>query len=81
MGKQVLVVDDSATVRQQVRSALSQAGFEVVEAVDRTVQAVTVGALADDVVEAALGVRLGVAHLFLGPEVAGEQHPHRAVFG
>lgn len=34
MGKKVLVVDDSATVRQQVRMALSQSGFNVVEAVD-----------------------------------------------
>ncbi len=34
MGKQVLVVDDSATVRQQVRLALDQSGFEVIEAVD-----------------------------------------------
>lgn len=30
----VLIVDDSATVRQQVKLALSSAGFEVVEAVD-----------------------------------------------
>ena len=34
MGKLVLVVDDSAAVRQQVGMALGQAGFEVVEAGD-----------------------------------------------
>lgn len=34
MSKTVLVVDDSATVRQQVSSTLKQAGFNVVEAVD-----------------------------------------------
>jgi two-component system chemotaxis response regulator CheY len=34
MGKKILVVDDSATVRQQVRMALEQANFVVVEAVD-----------------------------------------------
>jgi len=32
--KKVLVVDDSATVRQQVRSALVGTGFEIVEAAD-----------------------------------------------
>lgn len=34
MSKRVLIVDDSATIRQQVRMALSQAGFEVIEAID-----------------------------------------------
>lgn len=34
MGKIVLIVDDSAAVRQQVGMALGQAGFEVVEAGD-----------------------------------------------
>jgi two-component system, chemotaxis family, chemotaxis protein CheY len=32
--KKVLVVDDSDTVRQQVRQALVPAGYEIVEAVD-----------------------------------------------
>lgn len=34
MGKRVLIVDDSATIRQQVRLTLSRAGFDVVEAAD-----------------------------------------------
>jgi len=34
MGKKVLIVDDSATVRQQVRFTLADAGFDVVEARD-----------------------------------------------
>lgn len=34
MSKKVLIVDDSITVRQQVKLALTQAGFIVVEAVD-----------------------------------------------
>ena len=34
MSATVLVVDDSATVRQQVGTALRQAGFQVVEACD-----------------------------------------------
>lgn len=33
-GKKVLVVDDSASVRQQVALVLAQAGFSTVEAVD-----------------------------------------------
>jgi two-component system, chemotaxis family, chemotaxis protein CheY len=32
--KKILIIDDSATVRQQVRSALAQAGFDVLEAAD-----------------------------------------------
>ena len=34
MTKKVLIVDDSATVREQVRDVLTVASFEVVEAVD-----------------------------------------------
>jgi two-component system, chemotaxis family, chemotaxis protein CheY len=34
MNKKVLIVDDSATVRQQVRAVLTGAAFDVIEAVD-----------------------------------------------
>jgi two-component system chemotaxis response regulator CheY len=34
MDKKVLIVDDSATVRQQVRAALIGNGFEIIEAAD-----------------------------------------------
>ena len=34
MGKKVLVVDDSATVRPQVRLALAPSGYDIVEAFD-----------------------------------------------
>ncbi len=34
MGKKLLVVDDSATVRQQVAAAVKQAGYEIIEAAD-----------------------------------------------
>jgi two-component system chemotaxis response regulator CheY len=34
MGKKVLIVDDSRTIRQQVNFTLSKGGFEVVEAED-----------------------------------------------
>ena len=34
MDKKILIIDDSATIRQQVRNALVGAGFEIVEAAD-----------------------------------------------
>ena len=34
MGKRVMVVDDSATVRQEVAAVLAPEGFEMVEAID-----------------------------------------------
>ncbi|MFK7873966.1 MAG: response regulator [Oligoflexales bacterium] len=34
MGKKVLIVDDSRTIRQQVSFTLSKGGFEVIEAED-----------------------------------------------
>ncbi len=45
--KRVLIVDDSGTVRQQVRAALAGAGFEVVEACDGAEGAETIHRLAD----------------------------------
>jgi two-component system chemotaxis response regulator CheY len=34
MGRRVLIVDDSANIRQQVREVLAPAGFDVIEAAD-----------------------------------------------
>ncbi|HEY4105541.1 MAG TPA: response regulator [Polyangiaceae bacterium] len=45
MTKTVLIVDDSVTVRQQVRAALGSGGFDVVEASDGTEGAETIGRL------------------------------------
>jgi two-component system chemotaxis response regulator CheY len=34
MGKKIIVIDDSQTIREQVGTALRQAGFDIVEATD-----------------------------------------------
>jgi two-component system, chemotaxis family, chemotaxis protein CheY len=34
MGKKIIVIDDSQTIREQVATTLRKAGFEIVEAVD-----------------------------------------------
>ncbi|HEY8944869.1 MAG TPA: response regulator [Polyangiaceae bacterium] len=47
MSKLVLVVDDSATVRNQVRAALSNDEFEIVEACDGAEGAETIARLGD----------------------------------
>jgi two-component system chemotaxis response regulator CheY len=47
MMKKVLIVDDSATVRQQVRAALGMAEFDVVEASDGTEGAEMINRLTD----------------------------------
>jgi two-component system chemotaxis response regulator CheY len=47
MSKKVLIVDDSATIRQQVRAALANAGFDIVEASDGTEGAETINRLPD----------------------------------
>lgn len=47
MSKKILIVDDSATVRQQVGQALQQAGFTVVEAVDGVHGAETISSTPD----------------------------------
>jgi len=47
MSKRVLIVDDSATVRQQVRAALGIGEFEVVEASDGAEGAETINRLTD----------------------------------
>jgi two-component system chemotaxis response regulator CheY len=50
MGLQVLVVDDSATIRSQVRLALTAAGMEVLEAKDGVEGLATLRSGAVDVV-------------------------------
>ncbi|HEX4340706.1 MAG TPA: response regulator [Polyangiaceae bacterium] len=47
MAKKVIVIDDSATVRQQVAVALIQAGFEVIEASDGDEGVEVIGRTAD----------------------------------
>lgn len=47
MTKKVLIVDDSATVREQVRDVLTVASFEVVEAVDGIEGAATIASRND----------------------------------
>ncbi len=47
MRKKVIVIDDSATVRQQVAVALTQAGFEVIEAADGDEGVEVIGRTAD----------------------------------
>ncbi|HEX4476799.1 MAG TPA: response regulator [Polyangiaceae bacterium] len=47
MPKKVIVIDDSATVRQQVAVALIQAGFEVIEAADGDEGVEVIGRTAD----------------------------------
>ena len=47
MGKKVLIVDDSQSVRQQVSLALQQAGYETVEAVDGEDGAAKISSISD----------------------------------
>jgi two-component system chemotaxis response regulator CheY len=47
MSRKVLVIDDSATIRRQVSSVLTQAGFEILEAVDGIDGAAQIRANAD----------------------------------
>jgi two-component system chemotaxis response regulator CheY len=47
MARKVLIIDDSASIRHQVSNVLSQAGFDVVEAVDGVDGAEQIRAQAD----------------------------------
>jgi two-component system, chemotaxis family, chemotaxis protein CheY len=47
LDKKILIIDDSATVRQQVRSALAPAGFDVLEAADGVEGLETISACED----------------------------------
>jgi len=47
MGKKVLIVDDSATIRLQVREALGGNDFEIIEACDGVEGADTIQRITD----------------------------------
>ena len=64
MGKKIIVIDDSQTIREQVGTALRQAGFDIVEAV------VAAEVLAAEVLLAVVGVELVFDLLLLLPQPA-----------
>lgn len=67
MGKKILIVDDSKTIRQQVSFTLSKGGFEVVEAED--------GALGLSALRANLDVALVISDVNM-PNMNGIEMVH-----